>query len=665
LTTPIPGPLPTTSRARLAAALLGLALAAGLPAAAFAAGAAPAAAKDKDDDAWLPGQKPPGESTDTGRGAQIFGSVCANCHLGQAPRAPVRFILGTMPPAAVVRALTTGAMREVGATLSAEDKVAVAEYVTNRKIDTHPWQPPACAQAGAAAFDWNEPPLFTGWGLSPANARHVDPAVGGLTAANVGRLKLKWAFPFDGGVKARSQPAIVGGALVLGSDGGAVYALDRKTGCVRWTFMGSGEVRTGVVASPFAKGDRSATPLVYFGDVVGTVYAVNATDGTLVWKAHPDEHPSATLTAAPVLHDGKLFVPVSSLEEGAADGKYDCCTFRGSIVAYDAKDGRELWRTYMTDPPKEVGKYPNGRTHYAPSGIALWNTPAVDAKRGLLYFGTGDNYSAPHTAMSDAIVAMELATGKIRWVNQVTPGDAWHAGCAMPDKSTCLTPDAPDYDFGASVVLATTKDGRDVVVSGQKSGWVYAMNRDDGTLLWKTRVGRGGIMAGVYFGMSVHDGRVFVPISDPPDGKTYDIPAQPGLYALDLDTGKFVWKAPIADSACEGRGAACSPGIAAPPTTSGDLVVTGGSDGRVRIQSATTGKVLWQYDTVRDFDTVGHGKARGGSIGGGAAPLPIGGTLIVQSGYGFAGRMPGNALLVFDVDAAPAPPTKRHHRAAR
>lgn len=579
------------------------------------------------------------------RGAGIFENICGKCHQGQVPRAPTKSLLETLPPAAIVRTLRVGAMRSIGDSLRLDDQVAVAEYITGRTLETAAERPLPRCKSGAK-FSLDDPPSYFGWGLEDSNARYIDPRISGLDATNLDSLHLKWAFAFPGATMARSQPAIAGGSIIVGSGAGVVYSLDRHRGCVRWEFQATAEVRTGIAISPWRRGDHQARPIVYFGDMVGNVYAVRAADGVLVWKAHPDDHPSATITATPTLFDGRLYVAVSSLEEG--DPGIDCCRFRGSMVAYSAETGHEVWRTYMVPPAAEIATFSSGRRLVGPSGIGLWNTPAIDAKRGLIYFGTGDNYSPPATSMSDAVVALELATGKIRWVHQTTAGDVWTVACLPPVQQTCLTPDSPDWDFGAASILASSGDGRDLVVSGQKSGWVYAMDPDTGQLAWKTRLGRGGINAGIYFGMSVHNGSVFVPIADLPDGKTYDLPPRPGLYALSLSTGDVVWSSINSPSDCDHKDIGCAPSIFAPPTTTGDLVFVGGSDGRLRAYSATSGKVLWQFDTAQNFSAIGGHVARGGSIGTGVVMTD--GALIVNSGYGY-GQMTGNALLVLEASS--------------
>jgi polyvinyl alcohol dehydrogenase (cytochrome) len=584
------------------------------------------------------------------RGARAFQEICAKCHergIGHAPAVPT---LRQMTPASIYRVLTVGSMRAQAEAVSDADKTAVAEYLAGKNVSAgNKLSPPEC-KGLAAEFDFDEPPVFPAWGLAVTNTRYLTNDLAGINPENLGRLTLKWALGVAGGTRMRSHPALAGGAIYVGSDDGTVYALDRQTGCARWLFQAATEVRTAIIVDPFSPGDHSATPLAYFGDLVGNFYAVNAINGRIVWRDHVDAHPSTTLSGSPVLFKDRIYVPVSSLEEGASDPRYPCCTFRGSIIAYDARTGRRIWQTYLMKEPSPQGINVAGAKMYGPSGAAIWNTPAVDEARGLLYFGTSDNYSSPANAISDAIVVLDLATGKVKWSYQATRNDAWNGGCMVAGREICPRENGPDYDFGASMILARTEEGKQLIVAGQKSGWVYALDPDTHTLTWKTKVGRGGIMGGVYFGMATHGNALFVPISDPPDGYTYAEPARPGLYALDLRTGRFIWKAPNAEGKCAGRDLTCSPGIAAAPTVTDDLVLTGGSDGWLRFYDSHDGSVRWRYDTTQSVLTVGGGYATGGSMGGATSPLPYHGTLIVESGYGFAGRMPGNVLLVFGVN---------------
>jgi polyvinyl alcohol dehydrogenase (cytochrome) len=582
----------------------------------------------------------------TKRGAEIYASVCSACHEQGLNRAPQRTMLSLMTPEAIDVALTSGVMQAQGSGLSAADKRMIAEYLAGRPMGAGV-KPPLMCKAGASPFDIAEPPPFSGWGLTPASTHAIPTRVAGIDPANVGTLKLKWALAFPNAVRARSQPAIAGGAIFVGSHDGTVFALDRLTGCARWTFRAAAEVRTGIVVSPWRAGDATARPALYFGDLVGNLYAINARTGALIWRTRADDHPNVTVTATPAVYDGRIYAPVSSLEEARApDPKYECCTFRGSVVALDAADGKMLWRTYMTDPPAPQGVNAAGAKRFGPSGVALWNSPAIDVKRDRLYIGTGDNYSDPPSPYSDAILALDLKTGGVVWAYQASDKDAWNVACGAPDQTNCPGSAGPDFDFGAGVVLAHASNGRDYVLAGQKSGVLFAIDPGDGKLAWKLKVGRGGVKAGIHFGLAVAGDTVFVPVSDVPDDRTYSDPARPGLYAIDIRTGKFRWEAPAPD-VC-GDKPFCHPGYAAAITATPQLVIAGADDGHLRIFDAATGKVLWDYDTYRSFTTVNGAEAHGGAMGGGAGPVAFKGEVISNSGYGFAGAMPGNALLVFE-----------------
>ncbi len=598
---------------------------------------------------WITAQKAL-QAKMSGPGGQIFTKNCAVCHEHGVAHAPSPYILKIMTASSIYNALTTGAMRVQAAALSDDEKKAVAEYLGGANmVGDSKLAPPYCNGA-TAGLDLSRPPTYPGWGLNVANTRYVDSKTAGFDATSVAKLKLKWAMGFEGANRVRSQPALAGGAIFIGSQDGHVYALDRNTGCARWKYQVSAEVRTGIVISGWTVGDTAAKPQLYFGDIVGNVYALDAATGAQMWKVKTDPHSSTTLTAAPVLYHGKLYVPVSSLEEGAAGENYDCCTFRGSIIAYEARSGARLWQSFLVDAPRFRGKHALGHKTYGPSGIAVWNSPAIDEKRGVMYFDTGDNYSSPTTRYSDAIIAMDLNTGKIKWSYQALAKDAWNGACSLPAPNACPTENGPDYDFGAAAILATATNGKQYVLAGAKSGVVYAFDPTNGKLIWQNKVGRGGILAGVYFGMATHGDVVYVPIHDAADGRHYDESAKPGLYALDIHSGKFLWKSPIDEGGCKDRGPTCAVGIAAPIILTDDLVMSGASDGRVRIHAADSGRVVWEYDTAVTMPTTGGGTATGGSIGGGFGPLIDGGLLIVPSGYGFAGRTPGNLLLVFGVD---------------
>ncbi len=586
-------------------------------------------------------------------GKPLYGQYCAGCHDGAVAKAPHRDMIGMMTPAAVLQALSSGVMREQAAALSDAQRAELAEYLTGRLLsEAGPRPLPTCG-VERGAFDFARPPVAAGWGQDLANTRNIAAPTAGLQRSDLPRLELAWSLAFPGANRMRSQPTFAGGALLVGSHGGAVYALDAETGCMRWQFAASGEVRTGIVVSPWRAGDTAARPRAYFGDVLGNVYAIDARTGALAWRQRADDHPNATITGTPALYDGRLFVPVSSLEVAlAVDPKYECCKASGAVVAYDAASGELAWRTPTIPAPAVVqSRNRSGTAMYGPSGATVWNTPTIDPARGQLYVGTGENMSSPATLTSDAIFAIALADGAVRWTYQATPNDVWNTACDTATDDSCPPEKGPDFDFGAGTLLFSRPGERDLVIGGQKSGDVHALDPDSGALVWKAKVGRGGIQGGVHFGMAADARTLYVPITDMADGRVYDAPARPGLHALDALTGAARWSAPAPEVCGERR--FCHPGISQAVTVLGDLVAAGGMDGVLRLHAADTGEVLWSYDTTRDHTTVTGDVAHGGSLGGAAAPIAQDGMLVVSSGYGIYNHMAGNLLLAFRVRATP------------
>lgn len=584
-------------------------------------------------------------------GAKVYRENCAGCHDSGVNRAPQKIVLRNMSPESIRRALTTGAMKVQAAHLDEAEKDAVSQHLAGRAFSDETdiaAKPANMCKPERAAFDYNDPAPFTGWGLELGGSHAIPTEVAGLDRENVGTLKLKWAFGFPDSIQIRSQASLAGGAIYVGSQNGTVYALDRETGCVRWTHQASAEVRTTILIDPWKAGSDETAPRAYFGDLAGNAYAVDAASGELIWKKKVGRHPAAVLTAAPSLHDGTLYVPVSSQEEAsAAVPGYECCTFRGSIAALDAATGEEKWRTYLVDEPVHHDTAEDGSPRIGPSGVAAWNSPAIDAARGQLYVATGDNYSAPATELSDAILALDLETGAIRWSYQATEGDAWNVACYVQANMNCPEEEGPDFDFGAGTILTQTEDGRSLVLAGQKSGIVYAVDADTGELVWQTRVGRGGAGGGTVFGIASANGRLFVPISDlgPVDS---EFEAKAGIHAVDIDSGKIAWQW-LAPDTC-GERKPCHHGTSGSVSATPELVIAGADDGHLRVFDAASGEVLWHHDTSHDFETVNGVAAHGGAISGSAAPIAHDGELIAVSGYGYASKMPGNVLLVFEAE---------------
>lgn len=592
-------------------------------------------------------------------GASIYAEHCAACHDGKVPRAPHMTWLEMMSPRAIVRSLESGLMQSQGVALTAAQKRHVAEYLTRERADVDPRDAasaPRC-EGATARFDPSRPPAAVGWGHD--TARFVPDAVAKLPRRDIGRLQLKWAYGFPGALRARSQPAVGYGAVFVGSQDGSVYAFDLATGCLRWRFEAAAEVRTAIVLSTSPATDTNP-PLAFFGDILARLYAVDAFTGELVWSRKADDHPAATLTGTPALDGGRLFVPVSSLEViPAADPRYECCTFRGKVLAVEARTGTTIWEHYtIPTPPRETRRTSIGTRVLSPSGAPVWSSPAIDRRRNLIYFGTGENYSSPADDSSDSIMAVDMTTGERRWQRQSTRGDAWNVACMMADNPNCPEEDGPDFDHGASMILIDVGAGSDarprqILAAGHKDGSVFGLDPDaGGKLLWVARVGRGSIQGGVHFGMAAEGSRLYVPINDMNDTGNGDVLdpalARPGLHAIDASTGRVLWST-VQKNVCPPDLRFCDPGISAAVTAIPDAVFAGHLDGFVRAYDGSTGQVIWEYDTKPKIRTINGIEASGGSMSG-AGPAVAEGHLIVNSGYGLYSHSPGNLLLVFSVD---------------
>ena len=584
--------------------------------------------------------------------AAIYTDVCAGCHEGQVPKAPHSVTFQIIGPQAILAALTEGVMKEQGAQLTAEERERLAEFLGGRKLAVEDQQPPPRCDAAVAALHFAESPVVPDWGMTRSNARFVDAQSAALPVARIADLELEWAFAFPGATRARSQPTVGGGAIFVGSQDGTVYALDFDSGCVRWTFRADAEVRNAPAIATTAGKDRDAQARIYFGDLIGNVYALDAMTGASLWQQRVDDHPKVAITGSPRFHDGRIYVPMSSNEwAAAADPAYECCTFRGGVAALDAATGELIWKTYsIADAPAQAGKNAAGATRWHPAGAPVWNSPTIDAKRGRLYVGTGEAYTSPAADTSDAVLAIALEDGELLWHYQSIAGDAWNMACFIGGGPNCPEENGPDLDIGAPPVLITLDDGRDVLVVGQKSADVFALDPENGKKLWGRRLGRGGFAGGVHWGLAAEGTRVYAPSADtlflPTDAERGE--AKQGLFALDAATGATLWYTPAPDVCTEETKPACDAGLSAPPTAIPGIVFAGGFDGVLRAYDAADGNVLWEYDTNREFEALGGLAAHGGSIES-AGPVVANGAVLVNSGYLFGGRLPGNVLLKFTV----------------
>jgi polyvinyl alcohol dehydrogenase (cytochrome) len=576
-----------------------------------------------------------------------FEEHCATCHrnpgVARAPgaeQAPDMDALRKLSPETVYTAVTvnpTPAHAQAVADANDIVKRGYAEFVGGRKIGSIPaGDPKAMPNQCSANSKFTNPsgsPSWNGWSADATNARFQAAKAAGINAAEVPNLKLKWAFGLPNAASMYSQPAIAGGHVFFGADTGYVYSLDAKTGCVAWGFQAAAGVRNAVSIGP-VKGHPGSAHAAYFGDLRGNVYALDAATGKALWIVSADPHPLAAVTGSPILHKGRLYVPLASREEAAGGGPdYPCCTFRGSIVALDANTGKQTWKTYIIDQePKPTKKNSRGVQLYAPSGAGIWDTPTIDDARGVIYIGTGDAYSRPVSSMNtDAIMALDLTTGKPRWAVQHTPDDAWLVGCETNNPSeNCPANIGPDYDFGMSPMMRTLSDGRTIVVTGQKSGDVFAQDVRDGKVIWKATLVEKLARGEITFGGAADD------------QKAYFGTRSGSIWALDLRTGEKKWMTPVAPTPQR------QSGQTAALTVIPGVVFSGGQDGILRAFSTADGKQVWQFDTVRDFMTANRVAAKGGAMGA-PGPTIAGGMMFVASGYtGLGNGRGGNVLLAFE-----------------
>ena len=583
-------------------------------------------------------------------GAALFKTYCAMCHDGPAAdaQAPRLDTLRQLSAEQVLAALERGSMRARAAERSRAQRRTLAAYVSGKPLAASDAAMPKsafCSVATASPAKALAGPSWNGWGLGIGNTRFQSAHAAGITADQVPRLALKWAFGFPGASSAGTQPVIVAGRVYVATAEGELYVLDAKTGCVYWTLEVEAAVRSALTLDE----RRDGMLVAYFGDQSANVYAVDAKVGKILWKVGVDDHPHAAITAAPQLHNGRLYVPVSSREESqVGDPRYPCCSFRGSVVALEARTGRRLWKTYtVAEKAKPTTKNSVGTQLYGPAGGAIWNTPTIDTKRNVLYVGTGNNFAPPATALSDSLLALDLDTGRVRWSRQITENDIWNGSCRAPNREAAVCPDrdAPDFDFTGSSLLVDVGGGRQLIVVGNKSGVIFGFDPDaGGKIVWERRVAQGSSSGGVFWGSATDGVNIYAANAD----FVADNPAASGgMNAVDLRTGRVVWSVPGAG--CANR-RPCKPSQNAAVTLIAGVVFSGTMDGRLRAYSTRDGTVLFEYDTAREFTTVNQVHANGGSMSNGGAAV-VDGMLFINSGYSHhGGILPGNVLLAFSVE---------------
>ena len=587
-------------------------------------------------------------------GGRLYQQECARCHENEMPGVFLDGVRGPatiqeMPADQVYEALLYFFMKRQAATLTKAEKRAIAEYVSGSEagslvppIDQIP-QSAYCAADTASASDPSSGARWSGWSPGLENNRFQTAAAAGLTVDQVSDLELKWAVGLPGSTVVSMQPAVAGGRVVIGTSVGLILRLEASSGCIDWVQEVDYGVRAAPVIGPGDEGEIN----VYVGDTNANFYALDFHSGDLQWRTTLDDHPDARITGAAALHDGRLYVPVASLEEGTAEWPaYECCTFRGSIVAVDAVTGTEIWKTYpITEEPQRTGATSSGVPQWGPSGAGIWGTPTLDPERNTLYIATGDSYSDPVSPASDAVMSLAMDTGQVQWVTQTTRGDAWTAACLATNpvfRAGCPESEGPDFDYGSAVVRAISAEGEPILLAGQKSGILYQLNPETGEVQWQTRVADGGVLGGIEWGIATDGQVVYASLSDALE----KAPGEAGgVAAVRVGDGSIVWEAPPFQDTC-GTRARCHTGQPGAVTAIPGVIFSGSLDGHIRAHETATGRVIWDVDTVREFDTVNGVPGRGGSLNGPGATV-VDGTVYVSSGYSTLNFMPGNVLLAF------------------
>ncbi len=600
---------------------------------------------------------------DDAAASALYRERCASCHEGSVERAPDRASMKLLAPDRVRASLTGGSMVEQARGLAPRELDLLAAYLgsaaqtATAAVTTSQCAAPPALDGSFTRAHWN------GWGNGIEQRRFQRAEMARLSAAEVPQLKLKWAFGFPGASRAYGQPAVLGGMLFVGSAAGKVYALDAKSGCIFWEFSAKAPVRTAISVGQGPHGFA-----VYFGDQRANAYALDAISGQQVWTQRLDEHAAALITGAPVLDEGVIYVPVASMEEATTmNPATPCCTFRGSVVALHALSGKLLWKAHaIMDAPVPTRKNDSGVQMFGPAGASIWSSPTIDRSRKLVYATTGNSYADAATDGSNAFIAFKLDSGERSWVHQATEGDAYTMACNRNagGQGNCPLANGPDVDFGNSAILVDLPGGKRALIAGQKSGVVHALDPDrGGALLWRTTVGVGGKLGGVQWGSAADEQHVYVAVSDvrlagvapgTPGGQPtpfgYSLRLDPeaggGLLALKLTTGEVAWKTP--HPGCKGV-PGCSPAQSAAVTAIPGVVFSGGLDGHLRAYAAATGRIIWDIDTKRSYATVNGVPGQGGSIDGPGAVV-VDGMLYVNSGYAIFGGAPGNVLLAFSVN---------------
>ncbi len=602
------------------------------------------------------------QKLDIGEGLYRLG--CAGCHDNpEASRAPSLATLKAMRFQTITFALTDGKMKAIGAGMSAAERTAVASWLTGGAAPTQDtWTGAMACPARRSSVNLKGAPTIATFGFDRSNSRNLSAKQAGLTKTQLGDMELAWAIAFPGATTMRAQPAIVGDNLFLPvADSGAMYAFDisdPKKPCLEWSYQtpGGAPLRTSAAYGVI----RDGTPVLAFAGLDSRVYLLDARTGKPIWTRQVGSYKYSMTTGTPTVTRDRIIVPVAQFEimVGAQNTEI-CCTNHGYILSLDPRTGKQQWRYDTMQDAKPIRDRGDGKMLLGPSGAPIWNSPVVDEKRGLIYFGTGESNSPPAHRNTDALIAIRLADGKEVWSHQATGEDIFLSGCGPNPKPTqlnCVKETVyRDVDFGASLILAKLGTGREVVLAGQKSGTLWALDPASGKVLWRRGLGTGGALGGIHWGIAYDRDTVFAAITNPGrslPNETVPPEIRPGVYAVDAGTGAIRWAfhntgdcppppQPGRFSPCE-RGL----GMSAATTLIDGTVIQGSLDGWLHVLDGRDGHEMWKFNTAQSFPTLNGVPGKGGAIDA-ASVAAGGGLLFVNSGYGMFGQTPGNLFLAF------------------
>ncbi len=606
-------------------------------------------------------QTPTGNTpNDSLPGKAIYDRACATCHNNPAPGTrTATFTALTGSSAARLREVMSegGVMAPMAAGLSPDEQTNLIAYLTSgQKAAPAHWSDAMMCSADARTVNVSAPATFAGFGGPDlAGSRHLSDKQAGLKKADFAKMDVAWSIAFPQTQSLGMGVSVLGDTLFF-SSGSRVMALDAAKGCAKWVY-GAGQSRN----TP-AIGVLDGRTVIAFS-VARDVHVLDAKTGELIWKANfqATDNPGA-VRGGVVIYKDKIIVPISASGVGTGmNAKFECCDGHGAVVALSAKDGSKLWE-YHTMPKASYNGALNsqGVKQKGPSGAPIWSVPIVDVKRNRIIVTTGENTSYPATDTSDAVIALDADTGKAVWQFQAMASDVWNMACSqaphLPGAQS--GPNCPwefdtakpgrDYDFGAGAILAKGKGGKDVILAGQKSGHVWALDAETGKKLWENRIGGGSALGGVHWGITTDGKRLFAPINDPFEEKDSGSAPKPGLYAFNIATGKPAWSY-AAKPDCGERAknvVACETkyGFSAAPVSVDGVVIGGTLDGRLFILDAANGKVVKSFDFAGPMKTTWGGEGKVGSIESHGVSAGAG-MVFVSTGYGMFGQTPGNVLI--------------------